>query len=192
MKNYKSIPNNYLHGEIMKEVWKDVPGFEGYYQASTLGRVRSVERIQVRSNGWPYKVQSKVLTPTKDGNGYLRTAFSVNSKLTTIKIHRVVAITFLGRTELEVNHIDGDKTNNRSTNIEYCTRSENLKHSYRIGLQKPRRGSSNNKAKLHEKDIPFIRELFKAGKTSREIAAIYKMDKTVFLDIKNGKIWKHV
>lgn len=176
----------------MKEVWKDVPGFKGYYQASTLGRVRSVERIQFRSNGRPYKVRAKVLKTAKDGNGYLRTAFSVNSKLTTIKVHRIVAITFFGRTALEVNHIDGDKTNNRSTNLEYCTRSENIKHSYRMGLQKPRRGSLNNKAKLHESDIPIIRELFKAGNTSREIAAIYKMDKTVFLDIKNGKIWKHV
>jgi len=178
------------------EFWKDIPTYEGYYQASSLGRIRSLSRDTTRSNGRPFKITGRVLKPALNKDGYYKCALCVNKKLKSYRVHRLIAMAFhksdYRQEGLEVNHIDGDKTNNELTNLELITHSENVQHSFDNGLQVSLKGSQVHNSKLKEEDIPKIRSMFANGFSSRAIAKIYQMDKTVFLDIKNGRLWKHV
>lgn len=103
----------------MKEIWKDIPEYEGYYKVSDLGRVKRLPGAYV-PNG-------RILKPQKR-NGYLSVSLSKNKKAKTHNIHRLVAKAFLGDSNLTVNHKDGNKHNNKLTNLEYCTARENCRH----------------------------------------------------------------
>lgn len=92
----------------------------------------------------------------------------------------------------EINHIDGDKTNNRAENLEYCTKSENMQHSLKTGLSKPTKGAKHHWAKLKEMDIKIIRQELASGKTNAEIAKIFNVHSYTIARIKNGKNWNHI
>jgi hypothetical protein len=163
-----------------------------YYMVSDLGRVKSVQRIIMRPNGRPYTAKERILKPATDQCGYQRVALSLD-KLRTFKVHRLVAQRFVdGDSTLEVNHINGNKQDNRACNLQWVTRAQNQQHAYDNGLQKAKTGQAHHSSKLTDKDIPVIRELFEKGYSSRQIASMYNMEKSVFLDIKNGKSWTHV
>ena len=116
----------------MTEVWKDVCGYSGFYQVSNLGRVRSVTRTG--TNGRIY--DGKILSDCDNGYGYRVVYLKVNGKRTTHSVHRLVANAFLDNSDNKetVNHINGDKTDNCVTNLEWATYSENIYHSYQTGL----------------------------------------------------------
>ena len=104
----------------MKELWKDIKGYEGLYQVSNLGRVKRV-------------TTSRILKGCKDKDGYLKVILCKNNIKSTKTVHRLVAQAFIPNTEnkLEVNHIDEDKANNTVNNLEWSTRKENLNHGTR-------------------------------------------------------------
>lgn len=112
-----------------KEIWKDIPGFEEDYQASSLGRIRSKDRK--RGNRF-YQSQIKATRMEKDG--YLTVNLSSNGVLSTHKVHRLIMKTFIGEVDAltQVNHKDGDKTNNILSNLEYTTPQENSSHRSRV------------------------------------------------------------
>ena len=121
----------------MKEIWRDIPGYEKFYQVSDLGKVRSVNRIVKYKDGRIYKYPSKILKTHTDPKGYPQVGFNVNGKKTNHRIHRLVAESFLGKPDeilMSVNHIDGIKTNNHLDNLEWVTYSENTKKGYETGL----------------------------------------------------------
>lgn len=111
----------------MNEVWKDVVGYEGYYQVSNLGRVKNVKT-------------QRILRQAKDKGNYCIVSLSKQCKHKTRTVHSLVAESFIRKTnkkqKLQVNHKDGNKSNNNVNNLEWITPSENLKHAYENGLKK--------------------------------------------------------
>lgn len=113
-------------------IWLPVVGHEGYYEVSNLGEVRSV---RYDHNG--QVIYSRLLKPSMKQRGYLGVVLSKQNSTTNHLVHRLVAIAFLSNPDNlpEVNHIDGDKTNCKVDNLEWCSGSENLHHAYRTGLK---------------------------------------------------------
>ncbi len=118
----------------MQEIWKDIPGYEGLYQVSDLGRVKSLERYK-NNNGGFVKVPEKIFNGAPR-NGYLLVGLSKGGKRKTCAIHRLVAIAFIPNPENKptVNHINGNKTDNRAVNLEWNTDAENIRHAFATGL----------------------------------------------------------
>lgn len=113
----------------MKEIWKDIDGYEGLYQVSNLGRVKSLKCWDV--NLRDYTDKELVLSPTDNGHGYLIIGLRKGTKRKNHYIHRLVASAFIPKpNDCEVvNHIDYDMKNNNVTNLEWCTQRENVNHS---------------------------------------------------------------
>lgn len=143
------------------EIWKDIKGYEGKYQVSTYGRVKSLERM-TRTN---HKVHEKFLNTTTrlTKDGYCRVTLIGDhgrSDAHDYRVHRLVASAFIPNPENKetVNHIDGDKTNNHVENLEWNTREENMQHAYRHKLKKPICGALNANAKLTPAQVRQIRK----------------------------------
>ena len=127
----------------MKELWQPVEGYEGLYEVSDQGQVRSLDRLvekQSKAAVWvKMQLKGRCLKPQMNGNVRLHVSLRKNGKTTTHKVHRLVARAFIGVCPdgLQVNHLDGDPQNNSVSNLEYCTASENMKHAVREGLITP-------------------------------------------------------
>ena len=118
----------------MKEEWRPVVGYEGLYEVSNMGRVKSVKRtVWNNSRGCYRTVSERIMKPKDSIWGYLRVGLSKNGKEKWYMIHRLVATAFLENPQNlpEVNHIDEDKTNNNADNLEWCSSSYNLTYNGR-------------------------------------------------------------
>ncbi|MBI0276870.1 HNH endonuclease [Hafnia alvei] len=120
-----------------EEIFLPVSGYETYYEIGNFGTVRSKERTVIKSNGVKQPFAAKVIKPGIASNGYLTVALCAYGVCKTHCLHRLVAEQFIeNANKLEiVNHIDGVKTNNYHTNLEWVDRSGNEQHAYRIGLK---------------------------------------------------------
>ena len=120
------------------EVWKDITGYEGLYQVSSLGRVKSLERFKLDGR----RCAERIMKPSADLGGYLSCELCNDGRGKRFLIHRLVAEAFLQNPDnkREVNHINGIKSDNSIENLEWSTSSENTIHAYRHGLEvKPTR-----------------------------------------------------
>lgn len=176
----------------MKEVWKPIPGHEGYF-ASSMGRIRSARVSVLRICGrnskptWQ-KSRDKILRPgTTIGKGYLFFVSSIHGQKKYVKVHRAVLAAFTGDFKSQpVNHINGIKTDNRPENLEWCTQKQNVKHAMVSGLFKDR---------LSIADVRAIRFFFKR-ESRREsnsliLSKIFDCKRSTITEIIAGRIYSN-
>jgi hypothetical protein len=180
------------------EVWAEIPDFGGRYLVSNLGRVRSRPWFRDNGNGG-YVQQGRIHKPNLIGAGYPSVNLRhPNKGPCRLYVHRLVAEMFvLGRDEAhnEINHVDGDKTNNRADNLQWCTRGENLSHAHRLGLKvaKARRGEENHWSRLTEDEVREIRRLYATGNWRQvDLGAKFRTPQTNISAIVRRKNWTHI
>jgi len=113
----------------LQEIWKDIKGYDGLYQVSNFGRVKSLKRVIIKKNNQKQIVYMKILKHRKDRDGYLQTRLFKNGKLKVFYLHRLVAIAFIPNpyNKLEVNHINHIRDDCNLTNLEWITHLENIR-----------------------------------------------------------------
>ncbi len=175
-----------------EEIWKDVVGYEGLYQVSSLGRIRSLDRI-VKTAKYSYSIKGKILSHSNSKKRYPNLRLSRFGKFKNVVIHRLMAIAFLPNplNKKEVNHINGIKNDNRLENLEWVTPKENSVHSRLTGLAK-QNGEDSVWAKLKNEDVLVIREMAENGITFREIGEKFGIQPMTAWNIANRKRWKHI
>lgn len=138
----------------MQEKWESIENYNGKYEVSNMGRVKSL----CDKNG---RKRELILTPRISKNGYLYVNLWGNSKSKTYKIHRLVAEKFCAKNDNPqcVNHINGVKTDNRAENLEWCSYSYNTKHALQNGLMKATIGEKDGMYGVHGKDHPSSKPL---------------------------------
>ena len=131
LKDYKRLKEQEPCGDAKEEIWKDIPEFEGIYEASNMGRIRSVSRI-VRSGKGDRINPTVILKPAIGQWGYEQVCLRKDGKKYAKRVNRLVAQAFIPNPNNlpQVNHIDGDKTNNCVDNLEWCDASYNMKHCF--------------------------------------------------------------
>ena len=168
------------------EKWLPIADWEGIYDVSNIGRVR-------RAMPGVGTFVGRILHQCENTGKYLCVDFRAKGRRKYCPVHCLVAAAFIGpRPEgLEVNHIDGVKTNNRLENLEYVTRQENLAHAFRLGLIA--RGEDSGLSKLTEDGVHQIRRLINEGEfTQKEIGAMYGVCQVTISHIKHNKVWSYL
>lgn len=170
----------------MEEIWKDVVGYEGLYSVSNLGRIRR------ESSGKGAK-RYRIFGIKRYGK-YTQVQLYKNKIRSTPYVHRLVLESFVGKMPEgnQGNHIDGNKDNNCLSNLEYVTPSENIKHSFRIGLNVHTYGSKHPMTILKDIDVLSIREHFSNGIKQNKIAKIFNVTPSTINAIIHRKVWKHI
>lgn len=178
---------------MQEEIWKSVIGFDQYYEVSNLGNVR--RHIQDTSCKNTFAGRPKKFTLSD--RGYYRVMLSngVAGSNRYFPVHELVAEAFIGfrpTTDHEINHIDGNKINNNVINLEWITHSSNLKHAVDLGIKTRHSGIAKICMKLTVKDILDIRNLYKQGKTQKELASLFNISKMTVRGILLGTSWRHI
>jgi hypothetical protein len=191
---------------ITTEIWKPVIGYEGFYNVSNLGNVKRIASYRWgRSHA--LRMPNGNIKPVLNGHGYPIIKLHKKGILAHKILHSVVCAAFIGPKPkgFHTNHKDGNKTNNRLDNLEYCTPRENSKHAMEHGLvatglrtgvfthpEGIRRGELNGMSVLKEDSVNEIRNLSNKGWTRVALAKMYGVDRTNISCIVLRKTWKHI
>ncbi len=167
----------------MQEVWKP---YIYNYEVSNLGRIRNIKT-------------NRILKTSVNSRGYESILLSLGSKgnIRCIVMHRVIAQLFLPNPDNlpVINHIDGNKLNNKLENLEWCTYLENSRHALEAGLFNPPTGTRNGSSKLTEEDVIFARENYKPRDKecgANALARKFGVSKTTMLSALKGNTWAHL
>jgi hypothetical protein len=179
--------------EFNTEEWRDIPNYEGCYQVSNLGRVKSLQRIVVRNNGTSCTVQEKSLKLYFNKQRYHVVSLFRCGKRVGAKVHRLVAVVFLGfHSDKVVNHKDGNKINNQLSNLEWITQKENVIHARDTGLLKPQKNENNGRAKLKEFQVLDIRKMKSENMKLKDISKKYSIGMSQLARIISGESWGNI
>jgi hypothetical protein len=167
----------------MTETWKPVVGYEGLYEISDCGNIRTL-----------YKNPPRLLKPGTGTSGYRYVQLTKDGTYLPKQIHRLVVEAFLGEIPDEVNHKNGIKTDNRLENLEKATRSENILHRVRVLGIRPiiNRGEDSGNAKFTETQIRTIRRMYKNGYSYSQVAAQFGCTKSAICHIVKRRSWSHI
>jgi hypothetical protein len=171
----------------MHEDWRDIPGYEGVYQASNLGRIRSLNRPNHAG---------KILVATDNGTGYLQVGLSLNKVHKKFTVHRLVLLAFAGPLPEghNRNHRNGNKHDNRPKNLEYVLFHENSRHAVQsLHRQFGSRGEKSGSARLTDEQVKEIRALYDSGRfTYRQLAPMFGVGKSTIGAITARRSWTHI
>jgi hypothetical protein len=179
----------------MEEIWKDIEGYEGLYQVSNLGRIKSLPKMV---SGNHYRGERII---GSSSGFYNRVCLYKNNKAKSIRIHRLVAKAFIPNLENkpEINHVNGNRLDNRVENLEWATPKENMRHAFDTGLNKGpnvngnQQGEKHPISKLTEIQIIEIRRLYKEGGISQsQIGRKFGITQAHTGKIINKILWKHI
>ena len=177
---------------ITVEVWQPIAG-ASTYAVSNRGSVRRLDHWRL-NKGTRQLMLGRILTPQITIDGYLQVSVKFDDgHRKMMSVHRLVAIAFLGEpaADREVNHKDGLKTNNAIENLEFVTRSENIRHAYATGINGGCRGQQQPMAKFTDSDIREIRSL--RGKVRQaDLARRFNTVQATISRVQLGKSWRHV
>jgi hypothetical protein len=177
------------------ERWLPVPGFEGLYEVSDLGRVRSLDRVVPQANRWGGVSHSlrkgRILKPGRHAGGHLFVCLCNETGHHQIFIHRLVLMAFdrLRPDGMECRHLDGDPTNNRFDNLAWGTRLENMADRTALGEHNPPRGVRNSRAILDEEKVRLIRQEYAFGERKSDIARSLGVHRNVVGKVLSGRTW---
>lgn len=170
------------------EQWKPIPDYEDHYMVSNKGRVMRIKGGKGATVGF-------ILTPTYDSHGYPTFRLSKKSVYGRYFGHYLVMLAFVGARpqQMDINHINGVKTDNRLENLEYCTRSENIRHSYEVNKRKIMRGEDSGRHKVTEAQVREIRQLHQTkNMTIRQIADLLEVTHSIVEKVVHYRRWKHI
>lgn len=175
---------------MLSENAKDIHGYEGLYAVTDDGRVYSHSKVVRSCYGSTQLRKGRWLKPEITKAGYQMVSLSCDGKVKNHLVHRLVASAFLDKNKdkIHVNHIDGNKSNNHVSNLEWCTPSENTSHGYDSGLIK--KGEKASWSKLTESDVIEIRK--STGLSQRKLGEIYGVSQAAIYFILKEKCWKGV
>lgn len=175
------------------EIWKDVIGYEGMYEISNLGRVKSLERtVTLGANGHKMTHPTKILKTFLMRDDYPALKICKNGKYKTCILHRLVAQHFIPNPNNlpEVNHLKGVKTDCRASQLEWSSKLNNVRHAFQTGLV-DHTGPKNSKAKFTWLQIQVIREAIAAGHQNIDVANYFKVKDNTISNIKSRHTWKN-
>jgi hypothetical protein len=175
---------------IMEEIWKDVPGYEGLYQASIFGQIRRLPKERPFGRFGIKKYPLVILVSEITKRGYHRVTLTKDNKSIKFALHRLVAISFIPNlaNKPQVNHKDGNKDNNAKSNLEWSTALENNQHSCLNKLWDER----GEKCHLSKLDNTKVLEIRKSGIDARELSKMYNVHYSTIRRIINNIIWTHI
>jgi hypothetical protein len=180
----------------MKEIWKDVPGYEGLYMASNLGRIKSLDMILKYKDGRKESHKGRILKLQCNRNGYYKAVLYKKVNRKEFFVHRLILLSFYKHKNLDCNHKDGNKKNNYLNNLEYCTRSENVQHAYNMGLKKGYPGENNPKSKLTNKRVIRIRWIHNNVKIPKyfwkNLSKFYGVHVNKIYAVIRNETWSHI
>lgn len=174
----------------MSEEWRAIPGYEGRYEVSNSGRVRSIDRSVRTSHGVVRRLPGVDLRPFLNDSGYpiVNLCSGSRSKTRVERVHRLVALAFIGPQPpgCEVAHGDGSRTNNHVSNLRWATRAENVADAVAHGTL------GNGGAKLTAEQVVLARKLVADGMPKRSVGRLLGVSYTAIRYIAIGKSWRNV
>lgn len=181
-----------------EEIWKVIPDTNELYEASNLGRIKRAEGFVANNKKGGLRKVGGILSQKTKSNNYKEVNLYVEKQNGKSRyVHRLVVSAFLGKIEkgLEVNHIDGVKSNNNIKNLEILSASDNMKHSYHILKNKNTsfKGEAHGYSKLKNEDVLKIREMYSNGMMPKEINFTYSnVSYGTICSICYRNTWKHI
>lgn len=171
------------------EQWRDIPGFEGYFQVSDMGGVRRI----AHSDQYRRKANLGPATFKPNKRGYWEVMLARPKFRRLYLVHRVVMLAFVGPCPegLQVNHKNGDKRDNRLSNLEYVTGSENMRHASAMGKLN-HAGMRGPSRKVSDQDVLLMRSLLRRGLTVKEVSQLSKLSISQVRRIQKGQSWQFV